>query len=321
MTKGELDLSSASDAQSLFTDSLSSNDKENGSQDEQRPSDDPTDTVAVTIFHGKSRVMSTTTDSPSILSRNTLHQEISKQVLRNKLQKLRHLVIPQAISPDYLDSLFPQLLQDFQPQTVIYNGGIAQIKKWKISCYLEVMQGGIPCTDPNIPLQQLFLPLLDTCNDLFLEWYRQQHACNNNVNRTTTRTPKRCHRIMTFITRYTPNPGEQALLKHVDGAGKVDGSVVVALPIDRWSAPYHVNSFEGHGGGITFWDGKEEVIVNDYSMPEERMQQRRPRLIHYETRSGDIAFIDRAVWHQADPITKGTRWALVIFYKVTDDEY
>jgi hypothetical protein len=23
-----------------------------------------------------------------------------------------------------------------------------------------------------------------------------------------------------------------------------------------------------------------------------------------------------AVWHQADPITKGTRWALVIFYKV-----
>jgi len=25
---------------------------------------------------------------------------------------------------------------------------------------------------------------------------------------------------------------------------------------------------------------------------------------------------DRAVWHQADPISKGTRWALVIFYDV-----
>lgn len=24
----------------------------------------------------------------------------------------------------------------------------------------------------------------------------------------------------------------------------------------------------------------------------------------------------RAVWHQADPITKGTRWALVVFYAV-----
>jgi hypothetical protein len=34
----------------------------------------------------------------------------------------------------------------------------------------------------------------------------------------------------------------------VDGAGKVDGSCVVALPIDRWSSPEEVNSFAGHGG-------------------------------------------------------------------------
>lgn len=43
-------------------------------------------------------------------------------------------------------------------------------------------------------------------------------------------------------------------------------------------------------------------------------------MTHYDTRSGDIAFIDRAVWHQADPITKGTRWALVIFYDVHEKE-
>jgi len=123
--------------------------------------------------------------------------------------------------------------------------------------------------------------------------------------------------------------------QHVDGAGKVDGSVVVALPIDRWSAPESENAFEG--GGLTFWDGGNEI--------------------HYDTRSGDLALIDRyvvshdklsslgfmvdfvfdvrcssyilkitgclrivslfrAVWHQADPITKGKRWALVIFYRV-----
>lgn len=29
-----------------------------------------------------------------------------------------------------------------------------------------------------------------------------------------------------------------------------------------------------------------------------------------------VADLYSAVWHQADPITKGTRWALVIFYKV-----
>ena len=71
--------------------------------------------------------------------------------------------------------------------------------------------------------------------------------------------------------------------KHVDGAGKVDGSIVVALPIDRWSATEEENSFIGHGGGITFWDGKKDPTT---------MQQQE---IHYETRSGDIAFIDRYV--------------------------
>lgn len=87
---------------------------------------------------------------------------------------------------------------------------------------------------------------------------------------------------MTFVTRYTPAPGEQALQKHVDGAGKVDGSVVVALPIDRWSAPAQTNSFEG--GGLTFWDGKDQTSG-------------RPLETHYDTRCGDVAFIDRYVCH------------------------
>ena len=118
---------------------------------------------------------------------------------------------------------------------------------------------------------------------------------------------------MTFVTRYTPSPGEQALLKHIDGAGKVDGSCVVALPVDRWSAPESVNSWHGHGGGLTFWDGREPVPEDEEEEPKEgdksqqpkRRPKFRPKEIHYETRSGDVAFIDRAVWHQADPITKG----------------
>ncbi|KAL3937640.1 MAG: hypothetical protein SGBAC_007292 [Bacillariaceae sp.] len=209
-------------------------------------------------------------------------KEIHKRVIRQKLNKLRHLVIAQGIRAEYLDTLFPKMLPHYDPQHVTYNGGVAQVKDWKISCYLEVMEGGVPCTNPNLTLLALYRPLLDTCNDLFLEWYRQQHACNHKLmaGKTVTRT---CKRIMTFITRYTPAPGEQALLKHVDGAGKVDGSVVVALPIDRWSAPEEVNSFVGHGGGLTFWDGKEKG---------------RPKEMHYETRAGDLAFIDRAVWHQ-----------------------
>ena len=127
----------------------------------------------------------------------------------------------------------------------------------------------------------------------------------------------------------------------MDGSGKVDGSIVVALPIDRWSAPESTNSFVGHGGvsqycpdkccmiimrqtfvcfrlhpcdalvvdrcslklavllrysvltiiivsvsiytffqGLTFWDGRNR-------------ETKAPNEIHYETRSGDLAFIDR----------------------------
>lgn len=161
--------------------------------------------------------------SPEIILRqqqeglDAIRRQISKHVLRQKLRKLRHLVLPGAISSDYLDSLFPQLLKYFDPQTVHYNGGIANVKEWKISCYLEVMEGGIPCTNPNLKLLQVFQPLLDTCNDLFLEWYRQQHACNNrrpgSGSGGAKGTRQTCKRLMTFITRYTPAPGEQALLK------------------------------------------------------------------------------------------------------------
>ena len=147
-----------------------------------------------------------------MIVRDGVVQEIHKRVVRQKLNKLRHLVIEKGISPDYLDSLFPQMLPDYHPQHVQYNGGVAQIKDWKISCYLEVMEGGVPCTNPNLKLLELYRPLLETCYELFLEWYRQQHACNHKLlaGKKVTRT---CKRIMTFITRYTPAPGEQALLK------------------------------------------------------------------------------------------------------------
>ena len=45
-------------------------------------------------------------------------EEIPRLVLRKKLSKLRHLVVKEAISSEYLDSLFPLLLDLFKPQTV-----------------------------------------------------------------------------------------------------------------------------------------------------------------------------------------------------------
>jgi len=168
----------------------------------------------MTVSHEAATTMAATTNTENVENENLfvrayVKEEISKLVLRKKLAKQRHLVLDRAIEPSYLDSLFPEMLKLFDPQTVTYNGGIANIREWKISCYLEVMEGGIPCTHPNVALLKLFRPLLNTCNDLFLHWYRQQHACN----RENAKNVQGCRRLMTFITRYTPNPGEQALLK------------------------------------------------------------------------------------------------------------
>ena len=67
-----------------------------------------------------------------------IHKEISKGVVRKKLSKMRHLMVKQAINPEYLDELMPKILEKFWPQQVVYNGGVANVKNWKISCYLEV---------------------------------------------------------------------------------------------------------------------------------------------------------------------------------------
>lgn len=201
------------------------------------PNDGANNAAIATANHPTIPTLSTSSSSLSLASfvRDGVGPEICKKVIRAKLAKQRHLVIRQAIDPTYLDTLFPQLLQLFDPQTVHYNGGIAQITEWKISCYVEVMPGGIPTAHPNTALLQVLEPLLEQCNHLFLHWYRQQHACNNNhpsnsyfskkrlvekenqprtrPDATPTTTVQRCQRLMTFVTRYTPQPGEQALLK------------------------------------------------------------------------------------------------------------
>lgn len=55
--------------------------------------------------------------TPSIIKYG-LKGEISRLVVRKKLAKQRHLVIEKGIQPEYLDSLFPDLLSHFDPQVV-----------------------------------------------------------------------------------------------------------------------------------------------------------------------------------------------------------
>jgi len=108
------------------------------------------------------------------LTSPTLTADITKGVIRKKLAKMRHLCVTNAVLPSYLDTLMPDILRLFRPQVVNYNGGVANIKEWKISCYLEVMDGGVPCTNPHLPLLDLCTPLLHACDAMFIDWYKQQ---------------------------------------------------------------------------------------------------------------------------------------------------
>ena len=107
--------------------------------------DTTSSTCQATITSVKDDTSSACQTPPIISSPNDIQKQITKGVVRAKLSKRRHLVLPAAISPTYLDTLMPEIVTNlFQPQTVKYNGGVANITNWKISCYLEVMDGGIP---------------------------------------------------------------------------------------------------------------------------------------------------------------------------------
>ena len=70
----------------------------------------------------------------------------------------------------------------------------------------------------------------------------------------------------------------------------LDGSLVLGLPTSR---PFD-------GGGLTVWEGHPDAPDAEHFAP---------------MRPGDACFLDRMVWHQANPVTSGERWAIVIFYK------
>ena len=77
-------------------------------------------------------------------SEDEISKDISKGVLRKKLSKMRHLVIPKAISYQYLDTLFPQILKLFEPQKVMVSiiteySIILDIKKSNAECIITII--------------------------------------------------------------------------------------------------------------------------------------------------------------------------------------
>lgn len=149
---------------------------------------------------------------------------------------------------------------------------------WKISSYMELEEAFISGQHQVDPN----VKLLEACLPLLDICDQKFGDWYRHCYGLKRAKPVRQH---SFLTRYLPMKDQDQLKKHIDGK-HLDGSVVVRLPS------------ECEGGQLRVWDGRP---VQEFT---------------YEMATGDVVLLDRAVWHQALPVTNGIKWALVIFYKV-----
>jgi len=191
--------------------------------------------------------------------------------------QLRHELVSSAIQPERLANVFPVMKEAYVQQPLDYGRNSRYGDKWRISCYLVVMENWKPRIEPHRPMVECMTPVMDACTDAFARWFCRRRALAS-VDVIV---------MNAFVTRYRAIQDESELKKHIDGAN-VDGSVILALPTDD---PFQ-------GGALHVWDGKPQ------------------REFVYRMRPGDAVFLESAVWHQARPISAGTRWALVLFLRL-----
>ena len=225
-------------------------------------------------------------ESEEIDEKSSFEKGVEKlrALLKQKPGKKLHVVEKEYFEQKTMKPLFESIKTVFQPQIISFN----QYRNWRISCWMEIeknqRQAGLNFTKTSAELLKIMTPCLEQCDTFFKKCYRRIHGLFSI---------KKLRRLQSFVTRYRPRPKESALLRHVDGM-LVDGSIVVGLPTDE---PFT-------GGGLTIWDGHPDNPDATYSYP---------------MGPGDICYLDHLVWHQANPIASGERWALVIFYSVKDD--
>jgi len=191
--------------------------------------------------------------------------------------RLRHALVSGVVHPDDLKRIFPAMKAAYVQQPLDYGPHSRYGDKWRISCYMVVMENWKPKIEPHEPMVECMTPAMNACTDAFAKWY----CCQRGLSAVEVVV------MNAFVTRYRAVQDEDQLKRHIDGAN-VDGSVVLALPTDD---PFQ-------GGALHVWDGKPQ------------------RQVVYPMRPGDALFLENAVWHQAKPITSGTRWALVLFLKL-----
>lgn len=196
---------------------------------------------------------------------------------RSLASTMRHCLMRERIDSAKLLELFPSMKAAYQQQPLDYGRNSRYGSNWRISCYLVVMENWKPKIEAHRPMVDCMGGVMHECVGHFERWY-----CDLKRLESAKATV-----MNAFVTRYQPVQDEDQLEKHIDGAN-VDGSLILALPTD--------DPFEG--GKLMVWDGR----------PQQELS--------YEMAPGDMMCLDNAVWHQAKPISCGTRWALVLFLRL-----
>jgi len=212
-------------------------------------------------------------------SRLLRHLAANRASAAGARDRLRHELVPGVLPRAQLELLLPSMKEAYVQQPLDYGRNSRYGDEWKISCYLVVMEKWKPNIMPHAPMVACMTPTMDACTAAYSRWYCGVHSLATVSVQV----------MNAFVTRYRPIHNEDQLKKHIDGAN-VDGSVILALPTDD---PFQ-------GGTLHVWDGKPQ---REYT---------------YVMEPGDCIFLDNSVWHQAKPITSGTRWALVLFLRLTD---
>ena len=192
--------------------------------------------------------------------------------------RLKHALVRGAIDPALLRERFAAVKAAYVQQPLDYGRHSRYGDRWKISCYLVVLEKWKPKILPHAPMVDAMGDVMHACCRGFERWYAERFdlaKCDATV-------------MNCFLTRYRPRPDEDELKKHIDGAN-VDGSVILALPTDD---PFV-------GGQLKVWDGGRPPKEHVYAM-----------------KPGDCIFLDTRVWHQGCPISTGERYALVLFLKL-----
>merc|ERR1719265_352713 len=149
--------------------------------------------------------------------------------------KYRHEFLQNAVDPQWLEALFPEMQEAYLQQPLDYGRNSRYGDKWRISCYLVVMDNWKPKIEPHEPMVQCMAPVMNECVNLFQNWHCRRKGLES-IEVTV---------MNAFVTRYRPIHGEDELKKHIDGSN-VDGSVILALPTDT--------SYSG--GELHVWDGR-----------------------------------------------------------------